>query len=136
MSYRLEIHEKTGYLHFQVKGENSPQTVRRYLKEIVQVCIERKCSTVLIEEHLEGAGLEITDIFQIASEGSAQANPVVGRIAYVDTNRTHSMSNVKFAETVAVNRGTYVRIFDSIRNAEEWLKDPAKNPPKDFLPAL
>jgi hypothetical protein len=133
-SYKLEVEEKLGYLHFRVTGENSFETVRQYLNHIRVESIRRGYSAVLIEEDLEGPGLSVSDIFRIASENSTQTNRYMGRIAYVDINKKHSSSNMQFAETVAVNRGINVRVFSSVRQAEEWIKNPEINPASEFSP--
>ena len=122
MAYQLTVEQKTGYLHIRVSGENSPEIVRSYLQEVFSVCRQRNCSVVLIEEDLRGPGLGVLDIHQIASEGSKRTWPTVRRIAYVDTNKEHSQPNMQFAETVAVNLGLNVRVFPTVKEAEEWLR--------------
>jgi hypothetical protein len=37
MAYRLTVEQKAGYLHIRVTGENSPETVRRYL--LIKFCL-------------------------------------------------------------------------------------------------
>jgi hypothetical protein len=121
MSYQLTVQEKSGYLHFQVTGENSPENVRRYLHDILLTCIDRKQTTVLIEENLKGPGLPLIDMFQIAEKGSAEAQKHIHKVAYVDTNLQHSYKDNSFAKTVASNRGLCVRLFPSVCEAETWL---------------
>ena len=50
MAHELTITEEPGYLHFRVRGENTPQTVRAYLQEVRAACFERGCSAILVEE--------------------------------------------------------------------------------------
>jgi hypothetical protein len=104
-------------------GENSPETVHSYLEDVYVTCVQRNCSSILIEENLQGPGLGLLDIYKIASEGSGRALSAVRRIAYVDVNKEHSPWNMRFAETVAVNRGVNVRLFETVNEAEEWLRD-------------
>ena len=125
MSYQLAIHEKPGYLHFQVTGENSVQSVRGYLLEVSAACAQRQCATVLIEENLQGTGLSLVQIFEIVATGTEQPLLHIRRIAYVDVNSQHSPPNMKFAETVAVNRGLALRLFAKVADAEEWLRKAA-----------
>jgi hypothetical protein len=125
VAYQLTVEQKEGYLHIRVSGENSPETVRAYLQEVLSVCLQKNCPIVLIEENLWGPGLGVFDIHQIASEGSKRTWPTVRRIAYVDTNKEHSQSNMQFAETVAVNLGVNVKVFPTVKEAEEWLRDAA-----------
>ena len=123
MAYQLTVEQKTGYLHNRVSGQNSPETVRSYLQEVFSVCRQRNCPVVLIEEDLRGSGLGILDIHQVASEGSKRTWPTVRRIAYVDTNKEHSLPNMQFAETVAVNLGVNVKLFQTVSEAEDWLRN-------------
>jgi hypothetical protein len=121
MLYSLTVERKPEYLHVKVTGDNTPQTVLKYLTEVHNACSTHKCSDVLIEENLEGPSLEISDIYAVISERSKNVHPVVDRIAYVDVNGDHDSSRMKFAETVAVNRGVNVRIFADVREAANWL---------------
>jgi hypothetical protein len=123
MAYQLTVEQKKGYLHIKVSGENSPETVRRYLEEIFSACLRTNCPIVLIEENLQGPGLGVLDIHQIVTEGSKRTWPTVRRIAYVDTNKEHSQPDMHFAETVAVNLGVNVKLFPTVKEAEEWLRD-------------
>lgn len=131
MKYEFRVAAKEGYLHAVVSGDNTPETVRRYLREVYEACAASKCPCVLVEENLEGAGLDLGDIFGVVAEASRSVWPVVQRIAYVDLNRHHDLRNMKFAETVAVNRSVNVRVFGDVPAAENWLRDPAAPPPEN-----
>ena len=122
MSYELFLQEKENYLHFQVTGENQPDTVRGYLADILKECMKRGTTWILVEENLRGPGLSVLDIFRISAEGTQNANGHLRRVAYVDSNPDHSYANMKFATTVASNRGLNVRMFSSVKEAEEWLR--------------
>ena len=128
MSYTLKTNEHPGYLHFQVTGSNSAASVRGYLGEIYATCMRRGFSSILIEENLSGAGLNIGDIFQIASAGSEATTPVIRVIAYVDVNPEHAFVDMQFAETVAQTRGINIRMFDSLPPAEDWLRQRVEAP--------
>jgi hypothetical protein len=123
MSYQLITIKKPGYLHFRVTGRNSLESVRGYLSAIYSSCVENLCPAVLIEENLDGTSLDIGQIFQVASTGSAATFPVIRVIAYVDTNAEHVSSRMQFAENVAVTRGINIRIFATVEAAESWLRD-------------
>ncbi|MCI0505780.1 MAG: hypothetical protein L0Z73_06665 [Gammaproteobacteria bacterium] len=119
MSYKLTITEKPSYLHAVVTGSNTKKTVTDYLDELLQQCIKRGCSRLLIEERLKGRRLDMADVFQIADESSVKAHGRFEAIAFVDVNARGDM--MKFAETVAVNRGLPVTVFPTIADAEKWL---------------
>ena len=119
MSYKLTIHQKPGYLHVIVTGQDTRENVARYLEEIRRECIARNCFRVLVEEPLEGPRLGTTDVFEIVSEGSSKASGIYKAFAYVDVNAKGNL--MQFAETVAVNRGFPMKAFAAVAEAEEWL---------------
>jgi hypothetical protein len=119
MSYQLTVVEKPGYLHCIVTGKNSMENVAAYLQEVARECEARKCFRVLVEEHLVGRRLETWDVYQLVSEGSARNLGKFEAVAFVDVNAEGEL--MKFAETVASNRGLPVTVFATIPEAENWL---------------
>jgi hypothetical protein len=119
MSYQLKIIEKPNYLHAIVTGKNTRENVIGYLKDLLRECQARQCHNVLIEENLAGRRLETWDVYQIASESSAGARGVFRAVAYVDVNAGGDL--MKFAETVANNRGVPMTLFATVAEAEQWL---------------
>lgn len=119
MSYQLKIIEKPTYLHAIVTGANTMENVVAYLKELVRECEARQCFNILIEENLTGRRLETWDVYQVASDSSTLARGLFKSIAYVDVNSTGEL--MKFAETVANNRGVPMTLFATVAEAEAWL---------------
>jgi hypothetical protein len=119
MSYQITIIEKPTYLHAIVTGSNTLENVVGYLKDLLRESESRQCYNVLIEEHLMGRRLETWDVYQIASDSSAQARGVFRNVAYVDVNSAGDL--MKFAETVANNRGVPMTVFNTVAEAEQWL---------------
>ncbi len=125
MSYHLQFEPRSNYVYITVTGENSMDTVSHYLSEVHDWCLQHKCPNVLLVENLSGPGLHTTNIYELVSSKSRQAAQVLGRMAYVDINPEHDQKAMEFAEDVAVNRGVSVRVFASIRLAQEWLESQA-----------
>lgn len=119
MSYELRIIEKPTYLHAIVTGPNTVENVAGYLQNVMRECEARQCFNVLIEERLTGRRLETWDVYQIASDNSALARGIFRAIAYVDVNAGGDL--MKFAETVANNRGVPMNLFATVAEAEAWL---------------
>ena len=119
MTYQITFRERPNHLHARVTGENSIENVKRYMEEILQKCIDSKWSRLLIEEQLEGPRLDTFKVFEIALKGSADSRGIFKAIAYVDINAEGDL--MQFAETVAVNRGLPVRVFQTLAEAEKWL---------------
>ena len=122
MSYTLTITQEADYLHALVTGSNSKENVAAYLEELRRECYARNSFRVLIEERLEGPRLRTMEVYQIVSEaGLSQVR--IDAMAYVDVNAEGDL--MKFAETLAVNRGLPVRLFSSVANARKWLSEEA-----------
>jgi hypothetical protein len=121
MSVTLTLDQRPTHLHATVTGVNSRESVIRYLDEVHRECVARGCTRLLIEERLEGPRLPTLDVFQVASRWSGDDYGKVRAIAYVDVNAENDL--MEFAETVAVNRGMPVRVFSSVAQAEEWLRN-------------
>jgi hypothetical protein len=102
-----------------VTGVNSVENVVAYLQQLRQECEARGCFRVLIEERLEGPRLRTLDVFQIASQGVVGASRI-DAMAFVDVNAEGDL--MKFAETVAANRGLPIRLFSSVSDAKTWLQ--------------
>ena len=119
MTYQLEIIEKPNFLHAVVTGKNTMENVVAYLKDLLKECEARRCYNVLIEERLEGRRLETWDVYQITSDNSTFARGIFRNIAYVDVNAGGEL--MKFAETVANNRGVPMMLFPTVAEAEAWL---------------
>lgn len=119
MAYQLTVTQKPNYLHAVVTGANTVENVVGYLEELKRECEARNCLNVLIEERLVGRRLETWDVYQIAAQGSSRALGKLNAIAYVDVNAQGEL--IKFAETVANNRGVRMNVFPSVAEAERWL---------------
>lgn len=120
MSYQVAVAEKPGYLHVTVTGANTLENVMLYMQDIQRECEQRGIKHVLIEENLKGRRLETWDIYQIASSRSVSAPGLFETVAYVDVNAEGEL--MKFAETVANNRGMPMNVFSTVAEAETWLK--------------
>jgi hypothetical protein len=123
-SFELRFVQELTYLHAIVTGTNSRENVAAYLDEVRRECMTRHCDRVLIEERLDGPRLGIMDVFDVAAEGSRRAPAQITAMAYVDVHGSGDL--MKFAETVAMNRGLSVRVFASLPEAQQWLlrQDP------------
>ena len=119
MPYQLTIIEKPTYLHAVVTGQNSMENVVGYLQDLLRECEARQRFNVLIEENLTGRRLETWDVYQVASDSSVHARGIFRAVAFVDVNASGDL--MKFAETVANNRGVPINLFSTVADAETWL---------------
>ena len=122
MSYQADVENKGRYLHVRVIGENTPENVLAYLKDIYDACANAGVPSVLIEENLQGPALDPVDVYRIILESSARTAPVIRMIAYVDLNPEHPQTNIKLGETVARDQGVNVRTFSTVPETMEWIE--------------
>ena len=120
--YQLTLEQHPTYLHARVTGAHTPENVMRFLKESYTGCVERGITSLLLEMNLEGPSIGSSQIFEVIRERSSDATKL-SRIAYVDLS-PRDETRMKFAETVAVNRGANVRLFRDVASAKEWLGKP------------
>ncbi len=132
MSFEITFKDAPDYIHATVTGTNSRDAVAEYLIAIRAETEKRDCFRVLIEELLEGPRLGAMEVFSLASEGSMKALGKFEAIAYVDPKMGKM---AEFAETIAVNRGMPVSVFNDVDAAREWLvqQKPGASEQKIFL---
>ena len=82
---------------------------------------------MLLELNLAGPSLDSSSIFEVVSKRAAVAAKL-RKIAYVDTSE-RDPDKMKFAETVALNRGVNVRLFRDVDAARQWLSEDSKGTP-------
>jgi hypothetical protein len=118
-AFHLTLREMPGYLHARATGAHTSQNAARFMREVHQACVERKIDSVLIEMAMTGPSLPPAEIFAVVADRSFEGSRM-RRVAYVDpTDR--DPTRMKFAETVAVNRGVNVRLFRDVEEAHRWL---------------
>ena len=118
--YAISMEAKPGYLHVRVSGENTPETVGRYMRETFETLEAHGLHRVLIEENLAGPSLSQMQMFDLIAT-RAESRPPAVTIAYVDANPDHDSDRLRFAETAARNRGFLLHLFPTVREAEAWL---------------
>ena len=119
--YRLVLAEHPGYLQATVTGTHNPENALRFLTESFAACIKTGHTSLLLEFNLAGRSLDSTSIFDVVSKRTGVAAKL-RRIAYYD-NSERDLDKIKFAETVARNRGVNVRLFQDLGAAKAWLSE-------------
>jgi hypothetical protein len=119
MTFNLTVVQKPDHLHVIVTGQNRKENAIQYLDAICAECEARGCFKVLIEERFEGPRFGMVDIFRIVAQRSNKVFGLFKAIAYVDKKAEGIL--MRFAETVAVNRGLPLAVFKRVADAENWL---------------
>ena len=120
MAFDIQYQDRSGYIHAVVTGTNTPQSVFDYMSAIREQCERTDCYRVLIEEKLDGPRFDEMEIFSVITEGSPDALGFFEALAYVDEQQDFEV--IKFAETVAVNRGIPIAVFSTVADAENWIR--------------
>lgn len=118
--YQISFEQRPRYLYVTVRGENTGDTIRRYLADIREACIRFARTNVLLVVELQGPGMSMLDVYKAVAAGFDEAAGTGIRAAYVDL-LDHSLANMLLAENVAMTRGLPVRTFKDIGAAEAWL---------------
>jgi len=124
-AYQLSHERHSSYLHFTVAGDNTPETVLRYMMEIRAECVRLGVFNVLIVVNLDGPGIGMLEVYKVIATTVDSAVGLGMHVAYVDRNPLHSDANMLLAENVAMTRGIPVRTFRDVEQAREWLRTQA-----------
>ena len=93
--------------------------VQKYGLAIIEKAKQSGCHKILCNELQLEYRLNTLDTFEAAAFISRHA-PSVGRVAIACDPRF--IKDAQFWETVAVNRGTVVRVFPDLAEATKWLE--------------
>ncbi len=124
MTYKLDFTVEGNVLKVEIFGERPKdklnQASEEAWKEIVEVTREKSIDKLLIISHATG-DYPTLNAYQINSALAEYGVQKGWKIAFVNLDKK-SFEQVKFSETVAVNRGFWVGIFDNEDDARSWLK--------------
>jgi hypothetical protein len=119
--YSMQLKLEPRFAHFRVTGENTPATVRAYLRELFTTCAQQGLRRVLIEESLDGPRLYSGDVASIAGGVNPRTARLFDQIAYVDVNATDPALSMEFAGAIAADHGLNIRVFSDLEAARAWL---------------
>ena len=121
MSYQLTLEERPAYLYAKVVGPRTRENALRFLEETYSACVKSGRSAALLELQFSGPSLNTASIYDIITQRAADGRKL-RKIAYVQSV-IDDPAMPYFAETVAMNRGVNVRLFQNVAAADEWLSD-------------
>jgi hypothetical protein len=125
-SYSISIEQRPRYLYVTVSGDNTVETIARYMADIRAACVRLRASNVLVVGNLSGPGVSMLDLYKVVAAASDDTAGIGLRAAYVELNPSRSDDNMRMAENVARTRGIPVRAFRDVGTAEAWLLDGTK----------
>jgi hypothetical protein len=122
VAYQLKIEERPTHVYARADGDLTAENALKFLEEAYAACVRSGGAALLLDMQLQGPNLATTSVYEVISQRASDGSKLK-KIAYVPFG-TDDRSMAYFAETVAVNRGVNVRLFESVAAAERWLSEP------------
>lgn len=121
MSYKITFQKNEDHLYCFVEGKDTKKkSALEFWLEIGEKAQEFGYGKILVEEDLEDH-ISMTELYEVMTEG-AEFEMLGFKIAFFDRHSDHNEFN-KFGETVAKNRGVDCKVFNDLKEAEDWLKE-------------
>lgn len=117
MKSQYVFEKKENYLLLVLSGEYDKEDFMLYPKIVAEACEKENVARVLVNcLSLKGTDVPTMDRFFVAEHiagllGSKVKLAVVWPKEHIN----------KFAETVALNRGSLIKVVDSVETAQQWL---------------
>lgn len=126
MQYELKFEVEGEILFVEIFGERPKKQLEETSKDawrtVAKVASEKNLKKLLILSHVTG-DYPTFDAYKINSTLEECGVQRGWLIAFVNLDST-SYQEIKFAETVAVNRGFKIEVFSNQENARDWLQKP------------
>jgi hypothetical protein len=123
VAYKLNFQDEDGVLLVEISGEREKKeltsSAMEAWREISRVTSKKKLVKLLVISSATGK-YPALDAFLINSSLDECGVHRGWKIAFVNLDKA-SFQDVKFAETVAVNRGFNIGVFSNVDNARKWL---------------
>ncbi len=121
MEYNVDYDQENDYLIASDEGVLNFETMKKYVREIVNKAQECNCKRLLNDLRKARIGKDTMTIFSTPEameiEGIDQSWQ---RAVVVDEQ---NKGDFRFYETVAVNRGHWIKLFTEFDDAITWLKE-------------
>lgn len=119
MAIKYQIENQANYLKVVASGrDDSLKEVISYSDAVMSAALEFSCKKILCDERELEYALSVSDTFELAEKVSLFASKL-RKIAIV-CNKDF-LKDGKFYETVATNRGLFVRVTSDYDEAIAWL---------------
>jgi len=128
MSISIQTKVKEDYLHVRCKGTYTKGALLELVDQVLDRMEQENLRKALVDiTELGGTPPTILERYEIGEVlAKKQGNrtivtkiAAIGKEPIVDPNR--------FAETVAVNRGAFLKVFTNVTEAMDWLRKEVEN---------
>ncbi len=124
MGINLKFNEEAKYIEISVTGDFSLKTLKNITEEVIIYIKKYKCNYILNDLRnatLTESPLSVYSMPKIAIKAGIERK--IKRAIIVN----ELASDYHFLETVFVNQGNIVKLFDDFNKAETWLLEGKKN---------
>ena len=118
MPYELSYDADTGILTATVSGTLDKSLIEPLSVEMRELTVKHDCKLFLNDMRQAWFELSITDVFGLPQLMEALGTDPSSRHAIVVTGESQT---TRFFETVAKNRGRFVKVFTDMDQARAWL---------------
>lgn len=122
MDYQLELVEKNDFVVAVLGGVRTPETLMAAAAKTTAYCREHGYSLLVIDLRKMSGELDTLETFEIAGHSIPTQTDARDLVRSAILDLTENIERIRFFETVAVNRGFNVKIFDDENKAFEWLR--------------
>ena len=136
MSMLQEMRPDGDLLRVRATGEFSLEDAKRNFLEMMEAVAIHSSKRVLVDGQAITGNLRAIERFyygEFTAEAVSehQARSASGPIRFAYVLKEPVLDPKRFGETVAVNRGMLIRVFDNPEEALQWLQIPSADNPDD-----
>jgi hypothetical protein len=121
MENKLDIIENNGYATAKLTGVRRPESLLEAASKTTAFCKERGISHLLIDIRGMSGELDTLETYDVAGQELPNQPNARRLIRSVILDHPENLERIRFFETVAVNRGLMVKVFDDEDAAVRWL---------------
>jgi len=132
MSLIQQISAEPDFLHVKVSGSFSLREAKENFIQVLEILTRHKVQKVLLDGREVEGNPEVMERFfygEFAAESLMQflSKGVAAETCFAYVLHEPVLDPGRFGETVAVNRGMTLKVFDALEDALAWLQiEPAK----------
>lgn len=119
MPETVMINKRLGFIQIDSSGHVDRTDLYLSLQSVLEIAENKGLKKVMVDATKQTSLPSILDLFQFGTELSNRAKAL--KHAVVVSKQPHE--DLDFVETVVVNRGVRMRLFDSVVNAAAWLNE-------------
>ncbi|MGC2237093.1 MAG: hypothetical protein WA584_13080 [Pyrinomonadaceae bacterium] len=121
MKLKLSIYPDEGLLYATYSGKFLLADSERIFLQIIEAGKRHKVQKVLVDGRAVTGSLQTLERFCYGAFVAEKAFELSCHAKFAYVLKEPVLDPERFGETVAINRGMFVKAFDNIKDAEQWL---------------